>query len=69
MTLDNKCKVNDLTIRDWRDIMILIDKHQSKGKKGMMDKIINNAVIWGDIGILEEKVRQVCFQLDKVGTK
>lgn len=53
-----------LNHREWQDVLMLIHKHQSKGKNGMMDKIINKAVVWSDDSKLEEAIRKICFKFD-----
>lgn len=51
-----------LNHREWQDILVLIHKHQSKGKNGMMDKIINKTVIWSDDSKLEKAITKICFK-------
>ena len=61
----NQTVIQGMNSRQWQDLIVLIHKAQVKERKssGVMDKIIENAVIWNDLDVLEEKVRNVCFKL------
>jgi len=54
-----------LNIREWRDLLILVHKQQSKNRYGKMDKIIKKTTIWSNMDRLEEGIKKVIFSLDK----
>ena len=67
MTLQSKGKlIQGMSYREWQDLIVLVHKAQIKREKsnGIMDKIIEKAVIWTNLDELEEKIREVCFKFD-----